>query len=61
MAHLRPNGGLNPETFVKPLDQFHEILITVVKAMTKNHGADDVGDNVVDDKVWIEWLTYKQI
>lgn len=26
--------------------------------MTKNQGADDVGDNVVDDEVWIEWFAY---
>jgi len=26
--------------------------------MTKNQPADDVGDSVVDEKVWIEWLAF---
>lgn len=57
MTYLCPNGAFNLEAFVKQLQQFHELLITVLKAMTKNQGADDIGDNVVDDAVWIEWLT----
>lgn len=58
MLYLCPNGNFNFETFAKPFHQFHELLITILKAMTKNQVADDVGDSVVDDEVWIEWFPF---
>lgn len=63
MPYLRPEGDFQLETFFKQLDQFNEFLIAVVKATTKNQVADNVGDNVVDDELWIKWLscTDKQI
>lgn len=57
MLYLSPNGSFQFKSIAKPLHQFEELLVTVFKAMTKNQGADDVGDNIVDDEVWIKGLT----
>lgn len=60
--YLRPKGDFKLETLFKPPYQSHEPLISVLKAVTKNQGADDVGDHVADDFLGIEWLasTIKQ-
>lgn len=57
MLYLSPNGAFNLESFIKQLHHFNELLFTVLKAMAKHQGADDVGDSIVKDEVWIEWLT----
>lgn len=49
--YLGPNRGFDLHGLVKQVDQIHEPLVVVFKAMTENQRADDVGDDVVDDEV----------
>ena len=48
-VYLCPDGNLYLHRFANVPNQFQEPLVSVVKAMSKHQGADDVGDSIVDD------------